>query len=172
MVRTNILIPFTLVSFLSQALFRWSFRRNSRKLLQKKWKLAGKFVTVQDAAAVCMQANFRKHSAMVHSFKKEVYAIVLQSAFRGAISRRQLGSNPSFGAVALAAHRDAQLQNAASHLKRATGHQAELAELRARRVSTMVVVLVGKDDTPNVSGMPDLHVHGRIRRHAVADMKV
>ena len=52
-------------------------------------------------------------------------------------------------------------------MKRAAGHQAELAELRARRVSAMVVVLVGKDDTPNASGMPDLHVNGRI-----ADLRV
>ena len=100
---------------------------------------------------------------MVHSFKKEVYAIVLQSAFRGAISRRQLvESRPSFGTVALAAHRDAQLQNASSHLKTANMHQAELAELRARRVSTMPVTLLGDKDTPKASGMADLHVTGRI----------
>ena len=163
MLRRNVLIPFTLVSVLSQALFRWSFRHNSRKLLRNKWKLAGKFVATEDAAAICMQAHFRKHSAIVHSFKKEVYAIVLQSAFRGAISRRLLvESRPSFGTVALAAHRDAQLQNASSHLKTANVHQAQLAELRARRVSTMPVTLVGEEDTPKASGMADLHVTGRI----------
>ena len=78
-------------------------------------------------------------------------------------TRRQLvESRPSFGTVALAAHRDAQLQNASSHLKTANVHQAELAELRARRVSTMPVTLLGDKDTPKASGMADLHVTGRI----------
>jgi len=134
----NIIIPFTIISALSQALFRWTFRHNSRKLLQKKWKLAGKFVTTQNAAALCMQAHFRRHSLLVNQFKREVYAIVLQSAFRGAISRRQLNNNPSFGTVAMAAHRDAQLQNATSHLIRASGHQVELAKLRAQKSSLFV----------------------------------
>ena len=157
-VSRNIIIPFTIVSILGQALFRWSFRRNSRKLLQKKWKMAGKFVTVQNAAALCMQAHFRKHSTLVYHFKQHVYAIVLQSAFRGANSRRQLKSHASFGTVAMAAHRDAQLQNATSHLNRAGKHQEELKQLRAQRSSLCLASvssesLISQLDTPS---SPDL----------------
>ena len=84
---------------------------------------------------------------LVHNFKKHVYAIVLQSAFRGAISRRQLGSNPSFGTVAMAAHRDAQLQHATAHLNKAGGHQEELAALRAQK-SSLVFVSVRAEKQP------------------------
>jgi hypothetical protein len=124
------LIPFTLVAALSQMLFRWSFRKHSRKEIQKKWKLAGKFCSVEDAAALCMQAHYRKHSVMLNQFKQHVYAMVLQSAIRGAITRRDVKNNPNFASVAMAVHRDFQLQHATHHLRRIEKEKEEMQALK------------------------------------------
>ena len=124
------LIPFALTALTSQLLFTWSFRHHKRKELKGKWKLAGHFVSVEDAAAICVQAHFRKHSAMIDKYRKDVSAILLQSAFRGAMHRAKLGKGNSFGTIAMAVHTDIHLQRGLHEARKVDQAEEQLAEMR------------------------------------------
>lgn len=124
-------MPFTIIALTSQLLFTWSFRHFKRKELQGKWKLGGAFASVEDAAALCVQTNFRKHHAVIERYKRDVCAIVLQSAFRGAMSRWKLGKNTDFGSVAMAVHHDIHMQRALHEQDKADAAEAQFLELQA-----------------------------------------
>lgn len=106
----NVLIPFTAIALTSQLLFTYSYRHHTRKELRNKWKIMGRFVSVEDAAALCVQSHFRKHHAVLNRYKRDVMAIILQSAMRGAVARVKLAKHADFANVALAVHRDVELQ--------------------------------------------------------------
>ena len=131
-----------MTALVSQLLFYYSLRHHKQKELQKRWKLAGKFVSVEDAAALCVQAHFKKHSVMIHQYRQKIYATVLQSAFRGAVLRRKLGTDKqaSFGTIAMNVAADAALQRAV-HATTKTDHMRDqLNELRAEHAATEAAV--------------------------------
>lgn len=128
-VALNVLIPFTIIALTSQLLFTYAYRQHTRKELRQKWKLMGRFVSVEDAAALCVQSHFRKHHAVLNRYKRDVMAIILQSAMRGAVARVKLAKNPDFANVALAVQRDVELQRGKHEMAKASTNIEQLENL-------------------------------------------
>ena len=76
-----------------------------------------------------MQSHFRKHHAVLNRYKRDVMAIILQSAMRGAVARVKLAKSPDFANVALAVQRDVELQRGKHEMAKASTNIEQLENL-------------------------------------------